>query len=91
MRGHKKVTSKPRDQRPKCNCRKKAECPEEGKCPVDDVVYKCDVTRPFLKEVYLNLQRENRGRMEAVSLTRSYNLNTKDIPIRQHFQVTFGT
>ena len=49
MRGHKKVTSKPRDQRPKCNCRKKAECPEEGKCQVDDVVYKCDVTRPFLK------------------------------------------
>ena len=88
MRGYKKVTSKPRDQRPKCNCRKKAECPVEGKCQIDDVVYKCDVTGPLLKKVYLNLQREN-GR--AVSLTTSYHLNTKDIPIRQHFQVTCGT
>ena len=46
IKGHnKKVTSKPRDQRPKCNCRKKAECPMEGNCLVNDVVYKCDITR----------------------------------------------
>ena len=56
IKGHnKKVTSKPRDQRPKCNCRKKAECPMEGNCLVNDVVYKCDVTRPLPKKVYLGL------------------------------------
>ena len=33
------------DQRPKCNYRKKAECPMEGNCLVNDVVYKCDITR----------------------------------------------
>ena len=38
IKGHnKKVTSKPRDQRPRCNCRKKAECPMEGNCLVKDV------------------------------------------------------
>ena len=43
--GHnKKVTSKPHDQRPKCNCRKKVECPMEGGWQVSDVVCKCDVT-----------------------------------------------
>ena len=52
---NKKVTSKPRDQRPKCNCRKRAECPMEGKCLVNDVVYKCDVTRPLTNKVYLGL------------------------------------
>ena len=46
IKGHnKKVISKPRDQRPKYNCRKKAECPMEGNCQVNDIVYKCDVTR----------------------------------------------
>ena len=55
--GHnKKVISKPRDQGPKCNCRKKAECPMKGKCLVNDVVYKCDVTRPLPKKVYLGLK-----------------------------------
>ena len=38
-KGHnKKVTSKPRDQRPKCNSRKKAECPMERNCLVNEVV-----------------------------------------------------
>ena len=56
IKGHnKKVTSKPRDQRPKC--RKKAECPMEGNCQVIDVVYKCDVTRPLPKKVYLGLAK----------------------------------
>ena len=50
--------------------------------------YRCDATRPLLKKVYLDLQREN-GR--AVSVTKSYYLNTRDIPIRQHFQVRRGT
>ena len=85
---NKKVTSKPCDQRPKCNFRKKAECPTEGNCLVNDVVYKCDVTRPLPKKCILDLKREN-GR--AISITTSYHLNTRDIPIRQHFQVTCGT
>ena len=56
IKGHnKKVTSKPRDQRPKCNFRKKEECPMEGNYLVNDVVYKCDVTRPLPKKVYLGL------------------------------------
>ena len=52
---NKKVTSKPCDQRPKFYCRKKAECPMEGNCQVNDIVYKCDVTKPSLKKVYLRL------------------------------------
>ena len=56
IKGHnKKVTSKPHDQRPNCNCRKKAECPMEGNCQVNNVIYKCDVTRPLPKKVYLGL------------------------------------
>ena len=34
---------------------KKAECPMEGNCQVNNVIYKCDVTRPLLKKVYLGL------------------------------------
>ena len=30
----------------------------EGNCQVDDIVYKCDVTRPLPKKV-LDLQRDN--------------------------------
>ena len=56
IKGHnRKVTLKPRDQRPKCNCRKKAECPMEENCQINSVVYKCDVTRPLPKKVYLGL------------------------------------
>ena len=40
------------------------------------------------KRCILDLQRKN-GR--AVPITAIYQLNTRDIPIRQHFQVTFGT
>ena len=79
------ITSKPRHQRPKRYCRKKAEYPLEGNCQVNNVVYKCDVTRPLPKKCILDLQREN-GR--AVSITIIYHLNTRDIPIRQRFQVT---
>ena len=83
IKGHnKKVTSKPRDQRPKCNCRKQAECTIEGNCQVKDIVYKCDVTRPLPKKCILDFQRENGG---AVSITTSYYLNKRDVPIRQHF------
>ena len=49
------VTSKPCDQRPKCNCKKKTECPMEGNCQVNEVVYKYDVTRPLPKKEYLGL------------------------------------
>ena len=59
-----KVTVKPRDQRPKCNCRKKAEYPMEGNCLVYDVVYKCDVTRPQPKNVYLRLAEAEWKRLD---------------------------
>ena len=78
IKGHnKKVTLKPPDQRPKCNCIKKVECPMEGNCLVIDIVYKCDITRPLLKKAYLGLVERENGR--AVSLTTSYHLNTRDI------------
>ena len=48
----------------------------EGNCPVNNVVNKWD------------MQREN-GR--AISITKSYHLNTRHIPTGQHFQVTCGT
>ena len=51
-RHNKKVTSKLRDQRPKCNCRKKSERPMEGNCQVNNVVHKCDITRPFPKNAF---------------------------------------
>ena len=73
------ITLKPGHQRLKHYCRKKAEYPLEGNCQVNDVVYKCDVTRPFPKKCILDLQRAN-GR--AVSITIIYNLNTRDISIR---------
>ena len=56
IKGHnKKVISKPHDERPKCNCRKKAAYPMEGNCQVNKVIYNCDVTRPLPKKVYLGL------------------------------------
>ena len=76
------MTSKPRDQTPKCNCRKKVECPIDGNCQVNDVVYKCDITRPLPKKYILDLQRENGW---ASSITINYQLNTRDIPVRQQF------
>ena len=61
----------------------------EGNCQVDDVVYKCDVTRPLPKKVYLGLAERQYG--GAASITGSYHLNTRNVIIRQHFQVTCGT
>ena len=67
IKGHnKKIISKPYDQRPKCSCRKKAEYPMEGNCQVNNVVYKCDVTRPLPKKVYL-------GHAEGEWKSRFYN------------------
>ena len=43
------------DQTPKCNCRKKAECPMEGNCQVNDVLYKCDITRSLSENMYPGL------------------------------------
>ena len=60
----------------------------EGNCQVNDVAYKCDLTRPLPKKCVLNLQSQN-GR--ATSINTSSHLNTSDIPIRQHFQVTYDT
>ena len=54
-RYNKKFTWKPHDQRTICNCTKKAGCPMEGNCQVNNVVYKCDKTRPLPKKVYLGL------------------------------------
>ena len=59
----------------------------EGNGQVNDIVYKCDLTRPLLKKV-LDMQREN-GR--AFSIATSYHLIGRDISIRQHVQVTCGT
>ena len=54
IKGHnKKLFSKPHDQRPKCNRRKKSEYPMEGNFQVNNVIYKCDVTRALPKKVYL--------------------------------------
>ena len=50
---NKVVTKKIHDQRPKCNCRKKAECLKERNCLVKYVVYKCDVTRTSPKKLVL--------------------------------------
>ena len=50
----------------------------EWNCQVNDVVYRCDVARPLPKK----------GR--TVSLTTSHDLNTRDIPLRQHIQSTYG-
>ena len=50
-----KFTSKPRDETPKRNCRKKVERPIEGNCQVNDVVYKCDITRPLPKKMHHRL------------------------------------
>ena len=47
------VTMKTHDQIPKYNCRKKAECLMERNCLVNDVVCKCDVTRPSPKKLVL--------------------------------------
>ena len=57
-------------------------------CLVNGVVYKCDVTRPLPKKVFLGLAE---GEWNSVSMTTSYHLNTRDILIRQHFQVTCDT
>ena len=85
IKGHsKKVTSIPRDERPKRNCRKKS----QGNCQVNNVVYKCDVTRPLPKKVYLALAEVE---WKSLSITTSYHLNTRDALIKQHFQVTCGT
>ena len=33
----------------------KKECTREGNCQINNVVRKCDVTKPLLKKVYLGL------------------------------------
>ena len=60
----------------------------EGNCQGNDVVYKCDITRPLPKKYILDLYREDG---KAISITISYHLNTIDIKKRLHFQVTCGT
>ena len=87
IKGHdKKVTSKPRDQTPKCNCREKAECPMKGNCQVAHIIIKTWSNKTLTKK---SLSWTCRGR--TVSITASYHSNTRDIPIRQYFQITCGT
>ena len=50
----------------------------EGNCLVNDVVYKCDVTGPLPKKVYLRLA-------EGEWKSRFYN---HKLSLKQHFQVT---
>ena len=85
-KNHQGTISHIKTMQTKCNCRKKAECLMERNCQVNDIIYNCDIARPFPKTCTLDLQREN-GR--AVFITTSYYLNTR-IQIRQHFQVTCG-
>ena len=64
--GHnKKVTSKPHDQNAKMQLQEKAKCPMEGNCEVNDVVYKCDVTKPLPKK---SVSWASRGRMKELLL-----------------------
>ena len=53
----------------------------EGNCQVNDVVYKCDLTRPLPKKVFLGLA-------EGEWKSRFFN---HKLSIRQHFRVTCGT
>ena len=58
----------------------------EGNCKINEVVYKYDVIKPLSKSVSLTWED---GR--AISITKVYYSNTRNIPIRQKFQVTCGT
>ena len=70
-KGHKyQVTSTARDQTSKCNCRKRSEYPMEGNGQVNDIVYKCDLTRALPKKVYLG-----HAKGEWKSLLYSYKLS----------------
>ena len=90
IKGHnKKVISKPHDQRPKCNCRKKAECPMEGNCQVYNIIYKCDVARPLPKKVYLGLaEREWKSRFynHELALKRKRYSNKTTLSMSRHLQ-----
>ena len=70
---------------------KRANCPMKGNCKVNNVVYRCGISRALPKKVYLRLAERERENGTAISITTSYHLNTKDIPTRQHFLITFGT
>ena len=59
----------------------------EGNWEVNDVVYKCYVTRSLPKKI-LDLQREN-GIVAFITIICQ--LITRGLSIRQHFQVTYGT
>ena len=59
---------------------KRANCPMKGNCKVNNVVYRCGISRPLPKKVYLRLAERENG--TAISITTSYHLNTKDIPTR---------
>ena len=81
---NKRVTLKRRDQLPKCNCRKKAKWATEMNCELNNVVYKCDVTKLLPKKVYRALaEREWKSRF----CNHKFSFKHK----RQHFQVTCGT
>ena len=89
IKGHnKKVISKPHDQIPKCNCRRKTQCPMERNCQVNNIIYKCDITRPLPKKVYLGLEN---GRV--ISISTSYHLNTsfqQDHTLKLHVALEKG-
>ena len=60
----------------------------EGNYQINDIVYKCHVTRPLPKKVYVGLAE---GEWKVASITINYHLKLRDIPVRQHFQVTCCT
>ena len=49
---------------------KKANCPMEGNGEINDIVYKCDVTKRLPKKVYLGLaERERKSRFYNQNLS----------------------
>ena len=49
---------------------KKANCPMEGNDEINDIVYKCDVTKRLPKKVYLGLaERERKSRFYNQNLS----------------------
>ena len=60
----------------------------EGNCQVNDVVCKCDVTRPLPKKGYLGLAE---GEWKSGFYNRKLSFKYKRYSNKTNFQVTCGT
>ena len=65
-----------------------AECPMEGNCEVNDVVYKCQITRPIPRKWYLGIVG---GKYNSRFYNHKLSFKHKNMSIRQHIQVICGT